>query len=81
MAGEDVEEKQIDEKERELLRLSSPNIWNVNKPKNMEVEMETEFEKFMLAVGEHTAEKLDEITVFRFYSLLSFIKEKNQPKN
>lgn len=81
LAGDEVDEEKIDEKERELLRLTLPNVWNVNRAGNMEVEMETEFEKFMLAVGEHTNEKLDEITVFRFYSLLSFIKEKNKPKS
>lgn len=79
--GDDVAEEAIDAKEKDLLRLTLPNIWNINTAGNMEVEMETEFEKFMLAVAEHTNEKLDEITVFRFYSLLGYIKEKNKPKN
>lgn len=60
--------------------LNLPNTWNINSPRNMEVEMETEFEMFMLAVGEHTTEQIDTITVFRFYALLGFIKEKNKPK-
>lgn len=80
LAGENVEDEDIDKKERELLMLDLPNVWNINNDKNMEVEMETEFEMFMLAVGEHTKEKIDEITVFRFYALLGYIKEKNKPK-
>lgn len=81
LAGdEDIQDEDIDSKERDLLRLNLPNIWNVNNTGNMEVEMETEFEMFMLAVGEHTKERVDEITVFRFYSLLGYIKEKNKPK-
>ena len=58
--------------------MDKPNIWNIYIPGNMEVEMETEFEKFMLAVSEHTNENIDNISVFRFYSLLSYIKEKNK---
>lgn len=80
LAGENVKEAEIDTQERELLMLDLPNIWNVNSKNNMEVEMETEFEMFMLAVGEHTKERIDEITVSRFYSLLGYIKEKNKPK-
>lgn len=80
LAGDDVEDKDIDRKERDLLRLDLPNVWNINTSGNMEVEMETEFDMFMLAVGEHTKERVDEITVFRFYALLGYIKEKNKPK-
>lgn len=80
IAGEEVSEADIDKQERQLLVLDSPNVWNIYKGGNMEVEMETEFEKFMLAVAEHTNEKLDDITVFRFYALLGYIKEKNKPK-
>lgn len=79
LAGEKIKDDEIDRKERDLLALDTPNIWNINTAGNMEVEMETEFEKFMLTVGEHTKEKLDEITVFRFYALLGYIKEKNKP--
>ena len=80
LAGEDISEEEIDKRERELLRLDLPNVWNIHNKGNKEVEMETEFEKFMIAVAEHTNEKLDEITVFRFYALLGYIKEKNKPK-
>jgi hypothetical protein len=81
LAGdEDVTEEAIDKREREMLRLTIPNIWNVYQKGNLEIEMETGFDKFLVALGEHTTEKLDEITVFRFYSLLGFLKEKNKPK-
>lgn len=80
LAGdESITDKRIEEQERDILDLDNPNVWNINTRGNMEVEMETEFEMFMLAVGEHTKEKIDEISVFRFYSLLGYIKEKNKP--
>lgn len=80
LAGEIVTDGEIEKKEKDLLLLDLPNVWNVNTPGNMEVEMETEFSKFMLAVGEHTNEKVSNITVFEFYTLLGYIKEKNKPK-
>lgn len=57
-----------------------PNVWNINIKGNMEVEMETEFEKFMLTLSEHTNEDIKSITVFRFYALIGYIKEKNSKK-
>jgi hypothetical protein len=60
-----------------MLRLSKPRIWNVFIPGNAELENETEFEAWMLQVAEHTTEDLDKITVFRFYCLLDYIKDKN----
>ena len=60
-----------------MLRLSKHKIWNVHIPGNAELENETGFELFMLEVSEHTNQNLDEITVFRFYSLLDYIKNKN----
>jgi hypothetical protein len=44
---------------------------------NAELEMEKGFEQFLFEVAEHTKEDLDKITVFRFYSLLDYIKNKN----
>lgn len=61
-----------------MLRLSAPRIWNVYLPGNAELEMESGFELFMLSVSEHTTQDLDKITVFRFYSLLEYIKGKNK---
>jgi hypothetical protein len=67
----------IKESENEMLRLSKPNLWNVFIDGNAELEMETGFEQFLFEVAEHTKEDLDKITVFRFYSLLDYIKNKN----
>lgn len=60
----------------ELLRLINPNYWNLNIDKNAEKDIELGFEEFMLTVKEHTTEDLDNITTFRFYSLLDYIKKK-----
>ena len=73
--------KAIDRHEKNILKMDLPNIWNIYQRGNKEVEMETEFEKFMLAVSEHTNENIDNISVFRFYSLLSYIKSKNKANN
>ena len=80
LAGEQIEEEAIDSKERELLGVYEVNSWNIHKVGNMEIQMETEFYKFMIAIGEHTKERLEEITVFKFYALLGYIKEKNKAK-
>ena len=36
----------------------------------------SDFEQLMLLVGEHTNQDLNEITTFRFYNLLDYIKSK-----
>ena len=61
----------------ELLKLIKPNYWNLNMMQNAEKELELTFEEFMLSVKEHTTEDLNNITTFRFYSLLKYIKKKN----
>tara|TARA_Y100000310_G_scaffold331124_1_gene404143 strand:+ start:327 stop:623 length:297 start_codon:yes stop_codon:yes gene_type:complete len=75
--GFNVDVEEIEKQEREMLRLSKPNLWNVHLPHNMELEMETQFEQWLFEIQEHTKEDLDKITVFRFYSLLDYIKNKN----
>jgi hypothetical protein len=64
--------------EAELLRLTKPKIWNVYIKGNEELKMETGFEKFIFLVQEHTTVNLDSISLFRFYSLLDYIKEKGE---
>ena len=64
--------------ESEMLKMSKPSIWNIHLPQNAELEFMTGFESFMYSVAENTTEDLDKITVFRFYSLLDHIKEKNK---
>tara|TARA_R100001460_G_scaffold2409_6_gene7871 strand:- start:1810 stop:2061 length:252 start_codon:yes stop_codon:yes gene_type:complete len=61
----------------EILKLTAPNVWNLNIKDNAEYEIEKGFEQFMFVVREHTNENLDTITTFRFYSLLEHIKKKN----
>lgn len=60
-----------------MLRLSKPNLWNVYMSGNAELEHEVGFEGFMFVVGEHTNEDVNTMTVFRFYSLLDYIKNKS----
>lgn len=61
--------------------MNVPNNWNIHAQNNMEIEMEVEFEKFLLAVSEHTNEDVSKITAFKFYSLIEYIKEKAPKKN
>lgn len=71
------QEEAIGRHEKNMLLMDVPNNWNINVSGNMEVEMEVEFEKFLMSVAEHTTEDMDSITVFKFYSLIQYIKEKN----
>jgi len=70
-------EREIFDSEKRLLLKNTPNIWNVNTEGNSEIEMEVDFEKFMIAISEHTNENIDDISVFRFYVIVEFIKEKS----
>lgn len=72
-------EEEMNNLSRQMLEMRKPNVWNIFAPENMEIEMEVGFEKFLIAVSEHTNEKIDEITTFRFYSLIDFLKEKFKP--
>ena len=66
--------------EKQMLEFRKPNVWNVHAEGNMEVLMEVDFEKFLLAVSEHTNEKVDEVNTFRFYALIDLLKEKFKPQ-
>lgn len=75
--GLDVKED-IKDSENEMLRLSKPNLWNVYLDGNEEIKMESDFEVWMYEIQEQAPSvDLDKITVFRFYSLLDYIKNKN----
>jgi hypothetical protein len=65
-----------DEAEGEMLRLSKPSIWNVYMDGNAEIKNDVGFETFLFTVSEQTKEDLDKITVYKFYSLLEYIKSK-----
>ena len=43
----------------------------------MEVETEVEFEKFIASLSEHTNVNPESLSVFKFYSLIDLVKEKN----
>jgi len=75
----DDRKNRIEQHEKSLLYMDKPNVWNIHHKGNMEVEMETEFAKFMYAVGEHTNEDMEVITTFGFYALVGYLKEKNKP--
>ena len=64
--------------EKEILRHEKPNIWNVHHEENMERGLEIEFEKFALAVLEHSGLNIDTVTVKTFYSKVEQLKEKNR---
>ena len=72
------ENPEITEVEKRMLQMDLPKTWNIHHAGNMEVEMETEFAKFLIAVSEHTNEDTNNITVFRFYALLDHLKDKNK---
>jgi len=63
--------------QNELLRHITPNHWNLNYKNNQEKTIELNFEEFMLAVKDQTTEDLENITTFRFYTLIDYIKNKN----
>jgi len=64
--------------EMQLLELRKPNVWNVYVKGNKEREMEVDFEKLLIAVQEFTNEKIDEMTVYRFYVMIEYLKEKHR---
>ena len=64
--------------ESDMLRLSKPKIWNVHIKNNAELEMTTGFESYMFLIGEHTNVDLEKISLFRFHSLIDYIKSKNK---
>lgn len=77
---EDNEENRLElhEAEKEILLLNPPRSWNVYVAGNMEIEMEVEFEKFLISVSEHTNENIETISVFKFNVLVDYLKEKNK---
>lgn len=79
LTEEDNSEK-IYEFEKQMLEMRKPNVWNIHTDGNMEILMEVESEKFLLALSEHTNEKVDDLSTFRFYALTDFLTEKFKPK-
>mgnify|MGYP003146463224 FL=1 len=74
---EDEGAKELEEvATKELLRLIHPTFWNLNREGNADVNIEVNFEEFMISVAEHTKEDLNTITTFKFYTLLKHINKK-----
>lgn len=63
--------------EKDILLKNPPRSWNVYVKGNMEIEMEVEFEKYLIAVSEHTNESIEQMSVFRFETMVNYLKEKN----
>lgn len=51
-------------------------MWNVYIEGNMEIEMEVDFDKFLISIAENTKEDLEKISTFRFFVLVDYLKEK-----
>lgn len=51
-------------------------MWNVYIDGNMEIEMEVDFDKFLISIAENTKEDLEKISTFRFFVLVDYLKEK-----
>lgn len=73
----DDKQSKVDDTTAELLRLSKPKLWNPTIPNNAEVDMERNYQRLLLIMGEHTNQDLEDITIHKFYSLIAYIKEKN----
>jgi hypothetical protein len=73
-------ELRIEQAEKDILQMLKPHVWNIYEDGNMEIEMEVEFEKFLIAVSQHINTDIDDIKTFRFYSLVTYLKEKYPKK-
>lgn len=69
-------ENQIGRHDKNMLSMNTPSSWNINAKDNMERRMEIDFEKYLFAVAEHTKIDVEEVSVYRFYALEEFIREK-----
>jgi len=61
-----------------LLKQNLPNSWNAYIEGNLELKIEKDFELFLFAIAEHTKENVEELSVYRFYHLIDYIKAKNK---
>lgn len=72
--------KKLARNQQELLELIPTNIWNVNIPGNMEVQMEREFKKFLFVITERTSQDVTQKNVFDFYAQIDALKEAQKNK-
>lgn len=68
-------ENRTEETERRLFDLQDPQFWNLHVKDNAEVGYEVGFEKLLIAISERTNERVDEISTFRFYAMMEYLKE------
>lgn len=75
-----IEKKNVDDPlyklEREILEHDKPNVWNIHNQENMERMLEVDFQKFAIAVTQHTNQDLAKLTTFTFYASVEYLKEK-----
>ncbi len=75
LVGKETNEA-LEKAQKDMLRLSKPRNWNVYTPNNAELQEDVGFEAYLFIVAEHTKEDVNTMTVFRFYSLIDYIKNK-----
>jgi len=73
---ENQHSEEIYRHEKNMLQIDTPRVWNIHQEGNMEVKLEVEFEQLLFALGERTNEDLNEVVVFRFMSLIQYLKSK-----
>jgi hypothetical protein len=73
-------ENQDDRKnrERKVLEHFDPNIWNIYVEGNMEIKMESDFERFLVALEESGFKDMDNCSIGKFYSILEYLDEKKK---
>ncbi len=75
-----VAEELIWDGEKGILSLYPPNVWNIYIAGNMEREMEVEFEKFLINISRHIGQDIEQISTFKFYSMLEYLREEYRAK-
>ena len=67
--------------EYEQHRLTASNVWNVYVEGNAEIQAEVGFEEFLFEVGQHTRRDVGSMSVFEFYTFVTYLKNKQQHGN
>lgn len=70
--------EEVFEVEKEILENDTPHVWNVHIENNMERVLEVDFNKFAIQVTELSNQRLEDMTTFRFYATVEYLKEKNK---
>ena len=78
ICGIENAETKAQQAEKRVLELSKPNIWNIFIDGNKELSYEKDFESLMFSVSEHTNQNVEEMSVYKFYCLIDYIKQKQK---